>query len=141
MGCGPGYMLGKPPGACCEGCVPVPGGVACTEQACPTGNQCPTGYVRGDLVGGCCYDCLPDPLYCSSAADCVVADKPRTCCGCPEPISTRQYNEDPCWSAPDNPRPIPQECYPDAICGAVCGMCPPAGTASCFENRCTVLVK
>jgi hypothetical protein len=142
MDCGPSHMLAKPPGACCEGCIPtMPGGVSCTLLPCPDGNPCPAGYVRGDVLGGCCNDCLPDPLYCSSAADCVVADKPRSCCGCPEPISIRQYNDDPCWSAPDSPRPIPEECFPDAMCGAVCGACPPAGQASCFENRCTVLAK
>src|SRR5690348_17379578 len=44
MECGMGYMLSRPPGACCQGCVPIPGGVACPKIACGD-VQCPLGYV------------------------------------------------------------------------------------------------
>jgi hypothetical protein len=136
--CGPGYELKRPEGACCEGCVPKPGGVGCLEIACPPDKTCPAGYVRGDLVGGCCYDCVPDPLYCGDVADCLIADKPRSCCGCPEAISQRMYAADECWSDVDMPRMIPQECYPQMTCDAVCGPCPEPGPLSCASHRCAL---
>jgi hypothetical protein len=135
MSCGMGYTLTKPPGACCEGCVPTPGGVACPKIACPA-TACPLGYVRGDQVGGCCTDCVPDRLFCNSDSQCVIADRPRPCCGCPEPITTREYAADQCWSAVDKPRMSPPECNPGMICDAICGVCPPPGVARCTNHRC-----
>jgi hypothetical protein len=136
--CGGGYELGQPVGACCKGCVPKGGQVACLQIACPPDNTCPAGYVRGDLVGGCCYDCVPDPLYCSDASDCVTADRPRSCCGCPEAISRRTYGADECWSDVDAPRTIPQHCYPQVTCDEVCGACDPAGPLLCAGHRCAL---
>ena len=138
-GCPAGYEPGRPSGACCEGCIPIPGMVACNEIACPPENHCPLGYAPGDTQGGCCYDCVPDPLFCNTKDDCLVADRPRSCCGCPEAISTRQYEADECWSVPSAPRMIPQECYPAFTCDAICGPCPPIGPVACSANRCTQL--
>ena len=135
MECGMGYTLAQPPGACCQGCVPNPGGVACPKIACGD-TTCPLGYVRGDLVGGCCTDCVPDPLFCHDASECVVADRPRPCCGCPEAISTRQYAADACWSALDMPRMIPDSCQPQFVCNVVCQPCAPPGAVSCLNHRC-----
>jgi hypothetical protein len=93
--------------------------------------------VAGDKAGGCCYECLPDPLYCVDSADCVIADRPRSCCGCAEVISTRALADDPCWTPVDEPRDIPEECYPEVICDALCDACPDPGEAACVYNRCT----
>lgn len=134
--CGDGYELAQPPGACCVGCVPKPGGVACREIACPE-TSCAPGYVRGDVLGGCCYDCVPDPLYCREDADCVLADKPRACCGCPEAITRRQFEAEPCWFEPGGERSIPSTCYPDTICDAACGPCSTIEAAKCRGSRCT----
>ena len=139
MGCPGGYEVGTPPGACCEGCVPNPGGIACPEIACPPGNNCPLGYVRGDMLGGCCGDCVPDPNFCHTAAECLIADRPRPCCDCPEAISVRAYKADPCWSEPSMPRMIPPECQPAFVCDAICAACPPPGPVSCTQNRCVEL--
>ena len=136
--CGADYELKRPEGACCEGCVPKPGGVACLEIACPPDKTCPAGYVRGDLVGGCCYDCVPDPLYCEQTSDCVIADRPRPCCGCPEAISQRLYAADQCWSDVNDPRMVPMECYPQMTCDALCGACPEPGQLLCSDRRCTL---
>ncbi|HEU5073574.1 MAG TPA: hypothetical protein VFU02_05365 [Polyangiaceae bacterium] len=135
--CGEGRTFTRPAGACCAGCMPdEPGSVACVEIACPPDDNCAKGYVPGDRMGGCCYECLPDPLYCEQNADCVIADRPRTCCGCPEVISKRALEDDACWSPVSDPRPIPEECYPDVICDAVCGACAEPGVAVCVDNRC-----
>src|SRR5690606_24035220 len=99
--CPAGSSWSRLSGACCAGCVPDPGGVACDEIVCD--DICPPGYVNGDALGGCCHDCVPDPLYCTADADCIIADRPRSCCGCPEVISTRAYAEDLCWSTPTVP--------------------------------------
>ena len=136
--CPAGYELSQPAGACCQGCVPKPGGVACLEIACPPDNTCPVGYVRGDLVGGCCYDCVPDPLYCGDVSDCVTADRPRSCCGCPEAITRREYEADECWSDVNMPRMIPQSCYPQVVCDALCGACAEPGPLLCAQHRCAL---
>ncbi|HEY6728827.1 MAG TPA: hypothetical protein VI197_32675, partial [Polyangiaceae bacterium] len=93
--------------------------------------------VRGDLMGGCCYECLPDPLFCEQNADCVLADRPHECCGCPEVISRRALDDDACWYSLAEPRTIPPECYPEFTCDALCGACPDSGSAVCVDNRCT----
>lgn len=134
--CYDGYVFSRPDGACCGACVPGPDGPACLEQACAAELDCPLGFTRGDLAGGCCYECLPDPLYCEDAGDCVLADRPRSCCGCPEVISTRALDDDPCWSPVGMPRDIPDECYPAVICDAFCGACPNVGEVVCRNNRC-----
>ena len=136
--CEAGYEFSRPEGACCAGCVPEAGGVGCREVACNPDLTCPLGYVRGDLVGGCCYDCLPDPLFCNDFDDCVAADRPRSCCGCPEAISQRLYAADECWSDIQAPRMIPQSCYPEVTCDAVCGACPTPGTPTCNSHRCVL---
>ncbi|MDF3071088.1 MAG: hypothetical protein K0R38_6689 [Polyangiaceae bacterium] len=134
--CGEGYELAQPAGACCVGCIPKPGFVACVNITCPPA-RCPLGYVRGDLLGGCCYDCVPDPLYCRDGNDCLVADRPRECCGCPEAITRRQYDAEACWSELRAPRPRPATCYPQVTCDAVCGPCEPQSDyPDCEENRC-----
>jgi hypothetical protein len=134
--CTDGYELGHPPGACCAACMPKPGGVYCNEIGCLS-TRCPVGYVRGDRVGGCCYDCFPDPLYCREDADCVLADKPRACCGCAEAITRRQFEAEPCWSQVGSPRSVPPTCYPTATCDAVCAPCSAVGLAAvCSQNRC-----
>jgi hypothetical protein len=135
MGCPAGYALGQPAGACCQGCVPEPGGAMCTEQACPR-SLCPLGYVRGDLVGGCCSECVPDALFCNDDSECVVADRPRSCCGCPEIMNVRGYNADPCWSSIAEPRPIPKSCYPQVVCDAICGPCSAPPHVLCQNHRC-----
>lgn len=135
VGCPKGYVLSQPAGACCQGCVPQPGAVECPEIACPP-STCPLGYVRGDLVGGCCTECVPDALFCNDNSECVVADRPRSCCGCPQPITRREYAADVCWSDVHAPRAIPQGCYPQVICDAICGACPPPLSASCQYHRC-----
>lgn len=134
MACPAGYVIGQPPGACCEGCVPQ-GGVACVDIACPP-SACPLGYVGGDAVGGCCTDCVPDRLFCNDDSECVIADRPRSCCGCPEPVTRREYDADACWSDVDMPRPIPKACYPQVTCDALCGACPPPLNAVCSNHRC-----
>lgn len=136
--CPAGYELSQPAGACCQGCVPKPGGVACVEIACPPDDTCPAGYVRGNLVGGCCYDCVPDPLYCGDVSDCVTADRPRSCCGCPEAITRREYEADECWSDVKAPRMIPQSCYPEVTCDALCGQCEAPGPLLCAGHRCAL---
>jgi hypothetical protein len=134
--CGEGYELAQPPGACCAGCIPKPGFVACVNITCPPA-RCPLGYVRGDLLGGCCYDCVPDPLYCRDSSDCLMADRPRECCGCPEAITRRQYEAEACWSDLLAPRPRPATCYPQVTCDALCGACDnESDYAECAENRC-----
>ena len=133
--CAMGSTLGQPPGACCRGCIPDPGGISCPKIACGD-TTCPLGYVRGDQVGGCCTSCLPDPLFCNDDSECVFADRPRPCCGCPEAINMRQYDADQCWSAIDQPRTIPQSCQPQVTCNVICGACPPPGAARCLSHRC-----
>lgn len=135
MGCPGGYVLSQPPGACCQGCVPQPGGIACPEIACPQ-SLCPLGYIRGDQVGGCCTECVPDALFCNDNSECVIADRPRSCCGCPQPITRREYAADACWSDVHQPRPIPQDCYPQVVCDAICGACPSPLSAGCQNHRC-----
>lgn len=139
--CGAGRSFTRPDGACCKGCIPdEPGGVLCPELACPPENICAKGFVPGDLVGGCCHECLPDPLYCERDEECVLADRPRACCGCPEVISTRTLADDPCWYSVTEPRMILPECYPDVLCDLLCGACADPGTAACIGNRCLEVV-
>jgi hypothetical protein len=135
MVCPGGYVLSQPPGACCPGCVPQPGMTMCPKVACPK-SLCPPGYIRGDLVGGCCTDCVPDALFCNDDSECVIADRPRSCCGCPQAITSREYDADPCWSDVAMPRPIPMACYPQVVCDAICGACPPALNAACANHHC-----
>jgi hypothetical protein len=137
-GCPAGYGFGQPPGACCAGCVPQPGGVMCPTVACPR-NVCPLGYVNGVVVGGCCTECVPDAQFCNDDSECVLADRPQACCGCPAPISVRSYNDDPCWSDVHAPRKIPSSCYPQIKCDEVCGACSPPGLAACQNHRCVEL--
>jgi hypothetical protein len=134
--CEEGYELTFDAGACCPGCLPkVPNRVACNEIACPE-TPCQPGYVRGDVLGGCCYQCLPDPLYCTTDSDCVAADKPRSCCGCPEVITRRQFAAESCWWEVGEPRSLPTSCYPDVTCDAVCAPCVDPERVACQENRC-----
>lgn len=135
--CGEGRTFTRPDGACCSGCLPdEPGSVGCVDIACPGDDACAKGFLRGDLLGGCCYECLPDPLYCEQDADCVIADRPRSCCGCPEIMSERALDDDACWTPVADPRPIPEECYPEVTCDRECDACPEPGGAWCLGNRC-----
>jgi len=135
--CASGQIYTRPDGACCAGCMPEePGNVGCLDIVCPPEDNCTAGYIHGDAVGGCCYECLPDPLYCESATDCVLADRPHGCCGCPEAITRRALDDDACWWAVSEPRPVPDECYPPEICDADCDGCPEPGMVACIENRC-----
>ncbi len=135
LGCPSGYTQELPLGACCQGCMPPPGQVPCPEIACPD-TACPLGYIRGDRVGGCCTECVPDALFCNQHSECVVAGRPRSCCGCPEVISLREYDADVCWSSVDEPRMIPEDCHPDFVCGAICAACPPPLGAVCQDHHC-----
>lgn len=140
--CGAGSSFSRPAGACCAACLQPPDAVACSLIGCPEQPQyCPPGYVAGDLAGGCCYECLPDPLYCVADTDCALANRPRTCCGCEEVISTRALDDDPCWVPVGEPWDIPEECYPDFTCDAVCGACPDPGGVVCENNRCTQILR
>lgn len=133
--CGEDYELTQPPGACCVGCMPK-SVTFCNEIECLTSN-CRPGYVPEDRLGGCGCGCVPDPLYCRDDTDCVMVDKPRACCGCPEAISWRQYEVEACWSQVASPRPLPQACYPEVTCDALCAPCPePREAAECSEGRC-----
>jgi hypothetical protein len=134
--CAVGYELAQPPGACCAGCFAEPGQVGCLDIPCPPGNHCPLGYMPGDRLGGCCTDCVPDPKFCNQREDCALADRPRSCCDCPEAISMRAYQADACWSLLASPRAWPMSCYPDFNCGAVCVACPEPGLVACVEHRC-----
>ncbi len=134
-GCSAGYVVGQPAGACCQGCVPGPMGVMCPKIACSE-STCPLGYVRGDLVGGCCTECVPDALFCNDDSECVVADRPRPCCGCPEAISVREYDADQCWSDVVKPRPVPKSCEPQFFCDAICAACAPPLSPVCRSHRC-----
>lgn len=134
--CKEGYERSLAAGACCPGCLPqVPHGVSCNEVACPE-TPCQPGYVRGDVLGGCCHECLPDPLYCTEDADCVAADKPRSCCGCAEVITRRQFAAEPCWWEVGHPRSLPSSCYPNVTCDAVCSPCSVPEVVACRGNRC-----
>jgi hypothetical protein len=141
--CRPDYVVGRAPGACCTSCVPI--GTAtpppeCQLLDCATPPLCPAGYYNAPPSLDCCGRCMPDPLYCRENRDCVIADRPRSCCGCPELISVREYEEDACWSDVAAPRPIPSSCYPEAVCGAICGACAlPFGAYCGTDNRCGVV--
>jgi hypothetical protein len=133
--CGEDYELTQPPGACCVGCMPK-SVTFCNEIECLVSN-CAPGYIPEDRLGGCGCDCVPDPLYCRDDTDCVMADKPRACCGCPEAITWRQYEVEPCWSEVGSPRPLPPACKPEVTCDAICAACPNFGeVADCSEHRC-----
>ena len=133
-GCGMGYALSTPPGACCEGCVPYPPGPVCTDIACPH-SLCPLGYLRGDQLGGCCDVCVPDPLFCNDNSDCVLADNPSDCCHCPGAINLREYAADPCWLATDQPRMVPDGCMLSG-CVEDCAPCLPQAHLRCENHRC-----
>jgi len=133
--CASGRTYSRPEGACCAGCMPD-GPASCNDIECAPDVACAPGYVRGDLMGGCCYECLPDPLYCESAHDCVRADRPSSCCGCPEVISTRALDDNPCWRPVEASHPLPDECYPDPSCDIICDECPELGAPDCIDNRC-----
>jgi len=136
--CPDGYSLSQPVGACCQGCVPAANGVVCPQLACPH-SVCPLGYVRGDLVGGCCTECVPDALFCNDNSDCLVANQPRSCCGCARALSVRQYQADPCWSDLNLPRMVPTpECAPQQVCNVSCVACT-AGSPVCQNHRCIML--
>lgn len=136
--CGGERTYTRPDGACCAGCMPDEP-ATCPDIECPPDVTCPLGYVQGTLLDGCCSECLPDPLYCQTRDDCVRVDRPRACCGCPEVISVRALDDDPCWRPVEASRPFPDECYPDAYCDVLCGECPEWGTLECISNRCVDL--
>jgi len=132
--CGAGYEYGTIPGACCGGCLPIPGEMECLEQVCPEPN-CPAGYILGDSLDSCCYDCLPDPLYCSDVGDCVVALHALGCGGCPTLVSRRLLEDDPCWYEPDGTGATPSGCRQET-CLFLSAPCPTPAIPSCENNRC-----
>lgn len=125
----------RPDGACCAGCMSVEP-AACNDIDCGPDVTCPQGYVRGDLMGGCCYECLPDPLYCQTPDDCVRAVRPGSCCGCPELVSVRALDDDPCLRPVEASHSVPDECYPEPYCDVICAECPAWGALGCVDNRC-----
>jgi len=138
--CEPGYEYRHPVGACCPGCMPMGTNfVDCADRPCLDPAECPLGYVVGNLVGGCCHECLPDWLYCEIDDDCVVADKPRFCCGCPEVFARRALEDDRCLYAIDQPRNLDDDCYPDGTCDALCGACAPIVGTTCVDHRCQAI--
>jgi hypothetical protein len=133
-GCGEAASWQQKPGACCSQCLghePV----GCPEIACSP-QTCAPGYVQGDLVGGCCFQCSPDPWFCRGDSDCMIAERPATCCECAGAISIRMYEEDRCWFDPRAPRELPPECNPGTMCGRVCEPCSIPEKARCIDNRC-----
>lgn len=136
--CSGGNYYGRPLGACCSDCIPDPAKVACVDIVC-SDPMCPPGYTSAETQGGCCYECVPDPLYCNSDSDCTIANRPRPCCGCSEVVSQRMLREDPCWYSIDDPRVIPEECYPESFCDVFCGACESPGKPACVNHRCTEL--
>jgi hypothetical protein len=71
--------------------------------------------------------------------DCVVADKPRSCCGCPEVLARRALEQDRCWYEIDRPRELDDDCYPKSACDVLCGACEPVAGVLCVDNRCQVV--
>ncbi len=138
--CRPGYAPGPIPGACCHGCVengdPIEP-INCTAVDCTDATKCPLGYHPEVSQGSCCAICVPDPGYCQVDSDCLIADRPRACCGCPEAISERHYQNDVCWSDAAAPRPLPEHCTPQVFCAAICAPCAAPGEARCVERHCT----
>jgi hypothetical protein len=131
-GCSESASWHHRPGACCGQCEWQGG---CPEIACSP-HVCPRGYVQGDLVNGCCSQCLPDPWFCEIDSDCMIAERPATCCECSGAISIRMYEEDRCWFDPRAPRALPPECDPGTMCGRACEPCPIPDKARCLDNRC-----
>jgi hypothetical protein len=86
-------------------------------------------------AGHCCSECMPDPKTCNEDADCLLAHVEGECCDCPQAISQRQYDADPCWSAVAAPRQTPGNC-PSQLCDLLdCADCSPRA-AVCVGHRC-----
>jgi hypothetical protein len=111
---------------------------ACPEIACNPDLECPLGYTAGDGSNGCCFECVPDPLYCEADSDCIVATRPRGCCFCPDVISSRLHDEDPCWLTADDL--APSECLGDVACDVACAPCPDPGVPNCVDHHCEGVV-
>jgi hypothetical protein len=139
--CNPGFVRQRPLGACCDSCVPVnpPAPPDCIMYSCAPPTNCPLGYRHSQPVYNCCNDCEPDPNYCELDSDCLIAQKPSGCCGCPSSISTRLYAQDNCYSATNAPRSVPSQCLPQVICDMMCGACPPTGVPACLNHQCTAV--
>jgi hypothetical protein len=140
--CPKGYVPGTIPGACCAGCVPT--GELITPPICTTGlcplPECQLGYRPDQLQSECCPRCQPDPKYCQADSDCVVATNSRNCCACPEAISIRLYEQDACWRNANEPRDLPESCYPPSGCtNVLCAACQSTGPAACIDHQCTLL--
>lgn len=132
-----GGMCDEP--TCPDGELVVPEGECCPECSCAA-VSCVTSDCAPDEVwvihpGACCPSCEPI-LACESDDDCIVADRPRSCCGCPEVINRAALDDDPCWYDVDAPRELPNECYPEEYCDAVCGACAPIDGVLCVAGRC-----
>jgi hypothetical protein len=137
--CDANFSLKRLPGACCASCVPNDDQpVGCLEIACPETLECPLGYTAGGGDnGGCCYECVPDRLFCMSHDDCLLASKrhPSSCCACPQVISQRLYDEDPCWFGAFDGRPEPAECAPECDSNLACP-CAHPGERYCEDHQC-----
>lgn len=139
VNCPSGFVVRREPGACCDTCVAAPGAPypGCEAVDCGPPTTCPLGYYPGFPDWSCCGACEADPNYCESNDDCVIATKDTGCCSCPASISKRLYADDPCYSSPDIPRPLPAYCEPEYVCNGVsCGACQYFGLSICQNHTC-----
>ncbi|MBI3178816.1 MAG: hypothetical protein HYZ27_04105 [Deltaproteobacteria bacterium] len=123
--CDPGYEARRPPGECCDYCVPIDD---CSQTVCPMINpipDCPPGSTLVRDPADCCsYYCKP--------TDCAVAPRPDS--GDP---SAGGNEGAPMFMCGSN-----DECYPGEVCvnGACMALCNsstdcPSG-ARCVEGVC-----
>jgi hypothetical protein len=144
VNCPSGFVPRREPGACCDTCAALPGagyptcGGTCGPVSLPT--TCPIGYHYTYPDWSCCGTCEPDPNYCESANDCMLATKDSGCCSCSTSISNRLYADDPCYSSPNAPRPVPAYCTPQYHCDMACAPCGSGLIPSCSNNVCGVAV-
>jgi len=126
--------------------VPCPDGVLIAEEcACPVCRCQEVGCAVQDCAdgqqpilrpGACCPVCPePDIDACDTDSDCVLARSLLECCGCPEAVSRRHYEQDSCLWIQDEPRDIPDDCVipcPEIVC-APC----PEQASICNAGLCT----
>ena len=137
--CPTGYSVAREPGACCDTCVATPSAQTpnCEAVDCGTPSSCLLGYVVTNTAWTCCPTCAPDPNYCQSDADCMLAWDMTSCCSC-NSISTRRYDQDPCYFSADNSAHS-ASCANAANCTASCPSCALLGQASptCSNHHCS----
>jgi hypothetical protein len=137
--CPTGFVIERERGACCDTCHPNANAQYpnCEVVDCAPPRNCPIGYHHVLPSYRCCNECEPDPNYCQNDADCIIAELPYACCGCPVAIGTRLYVTDACYSALALPRSVPMSCQSQAVCSVACGVCPVPGIAACVDHSCT----